>query len=375
MNSVEQFLQIAGAVAAVELLMRGWREVRAAGRIVPIAQLNADLIGRHGCVPVQFAGSKYRAVGTLVAVLGFLFVVPNTRKYVFGVDTAIAIRDDREIPYSEIRAGDKLRVVLECGERPNAFIRSLKRGNSGGYRMIAIRKFGGAGVSRYAHCVTVRTRGMYAPTRADGRVPQWLQYDVVAAAPRSRFQNGELALADVPDDAVHLVLTPTFADQRSESLTPHIGVFRRLLLRRNVNPWVAFLHIVTKYGAFYVILRVSAPVTGFPLVAALVGLAGLVVSLGFWRSIWRKMQQESLPHPQPRTAERERIAATSFEWRPTHLVNTPPPKLWTGATSRCLSVGRVVNGTDAKSILRHWWHRFSYVFADIRRAYARFKER
>ena len=355
--------------------MRGWGEVRAARRILPIAGLNADLIGRYGCVPVQFAGSKYRAVGALVAVLGFLFVVPNSRKQVFWMDTANAIRDDREMHYAEIRAGDKLRVVLESGERPNAFIRSLKRGNSGGYRMIAIREFGGAGVSRHAHCVTIRTRGMYEPTRVDGRVPQWLQYDVVAAAPRSRFQNGELALADVPDDAVHLVLTPTYADQRSECPTPRIGFIRRLLLRRNVNPWVACLHTITKYGAFYVILRVSAPVSGFPLVAAPLGLAGLVVSLAFWRSIWRKMQQESLQHPGPRTAEMERIVATSVEWRPTHLVNTPPPRLWTGATSRCLSVGRVVNGTDGKSILRHWWHRISYVFADMRRIYVRFKER
>ena len=372
---MEQFLQIAGAVAAVELLMRGWREVRAAGRIVPIVGLNADLIGRHGCVPVQFAGSKYGAVGVLVAMLGFLFVVPNTRKRAFWVDTAIAIRDGREVAYSEIRAGDKLRVVLESGERPNAFIRSLKRGNSGGYRMIAIREFGGTGAPRHAHCVTVRTSGMYAPTRVDGRVPQWLQFDVVAAAPRSRFQNGELALADVPDDAVHLVLSPTHADQRSESPTPRVGAIRRLLLRRNVNPWLAFLHIITKYGVLYVILRVSAPVTGFPPVAALVGFAGLVVSLAFWRSIWRKMQQEPLQRPQPRTAETERIVATSLEWRPTHLVNTAPPKLWTGATSRCLSVGRVVNGTDGKSILRHWWHRISYVFADMRRIYVRFKER
>ena len=372
---MEQFLQIAGAVAAVELLMRGWREVRAAGRIVPIVGLNADLIGRHGCVPVQFAGSKYRAVGVLVAVLGFLFVVPNTRKRAFWVDTAIAIRDGREVAYSEIRAGDKLRVVLESGERPNAFIRSLKRGNSGGYRMIAIREFGGAGAPRHAHCVTVRTSGMYAPTRVDGRVPQWLQFDVVAAAPRSRFQNGELALADVPDDAVHLVLSPTHADQRSESPTPRVGAIRRLLLRRNVNPWLAFLHIITKYGVLYVILRVSAPVTGFPPVAALVGFAGLVVSLAFWRSILGKMQQEPLQRPQPRTAETERIVATSFEWRPTHLVNTPPPRLWTGATSHCLSVGRVLNGTDAKTILGHRWHRFSYVFAGIRRTYVRFNVR
>ena len=374
-KTVEQFLQIAGAVAAVELLMRGWREVRGARRIVSIAGLNADLIVRNGCVPVQFAGSKYRSVGAFVAVLGFLFVVPNTRKHAFWVNSAMAIRDGREIAYSEIRAGDKLRVVLDGGERPKAFTRSLKRGNSGGYRMIAIREFADAGVPRYAHCITVRTRGMYAPTRVDGRVPQWLQYDVVAAAPRSRFQNGELALADVPDDAVHLVLTPTHADQHSESSTPRVGAIRRLLLRRNVNPWLAFLHIITKYGVLYVILWASGPVSGVPAVAALVGFAGLVVSLAFWRSIWRKMQQEPLQRPQPRTAETERIVATSLEWRPTHLVNTAPPKLWTGATSHCLSVGRVLNGTDAKTILGHRWHRFSYVFAGIRRAYVRFKER
>ena len=368
---MEQFLQIVAAVAAVELLIRGWREVRAAIRIVPIAGLNADLIVRHGCVPVQFAGLKYRPVGALVGMLRFLFVVPNTRKQAFWVDTAIAIRDGREIAYSEIRAGDKLRVVLESGERPNAFIRSLIRGSSGGYRMVAIREFAGACLPQHAHCVTVRARGMYAPTGVDGRVPQWLQFDVVAAAPRSRFENGKMALTSVPIDSVHLVLTPTFADQRSESPTTHIGAVRRLLPRRNVNSWVALLHIITKYAALFVILWVSAPLIEIPEVAELVALGSIAIVYMFVR----KLGQESLQHPGPRTAEMERIVATSVEWRPTHLVNTAPPELWTGATSRCLSVGRVVNGTDGKSILRHWWHRISYVFADMRRIYVRFKER
>ncbi len=249
--------------------------------------------------------------------------------------------------------------------------------------MIAIREFGGADVSRHAHCVTVRTRGMYAPTRVDGRVPQWLQYDVVAAAPRSRFQDGELALTNVPDDAVHLVLTPTFVDQRSESPTPHIGVFRRLLLRRNVNPWVAFVHICARLGICYLLLRGLGPLLllislalGLALTITLVSVLfvplTLKIMISFVWPIWRRNFEEKQYQTNRESAIAQRIASAKEEWLPTQLINTAPPWFWTGATSRCMSVGRLVNGTDAKTILQHRWQRFSHRFKGFRRIRARF---
>lgn len=374
---MEQLAQFAGVVALVGLLFGGLREWREARRIVPIAGLDADTIIRHGCVPVQISGSKYRLVGALVAVSGFLFVTPNTRKQVFWVHSAVGVRSGSEINYAEIRAGDNLRVVLEDGERPNTFVKSLKRGSSGGYRTIAIRDLDSPRIQPHAHCVTVRTRGVYAPTSIDGRVPQWLQYDMVAAAPRRGFANGEAALGELPDDAMHLVITPTIADRCNESRrtptpTQLVGAFRRLMLRRNVNPWVALLHIVVRYGIYYLLLLVSSPALRIPAVAALLGPPVLMASLAFWRSVWRKMLQETHQHPRKEPVEAQRIGETEEEWLPTQLVNTTPPKLWTGATSHCMSAGRVVNGTDAKTILQHWWQRFSYLFKDIRRLYARF---
>ena len=312
--SVEQLAEVTGAIALVGLLFGGLREWRAARRIVPIAGLDAKVIAEHECVPTQFAGSKYRSVVALVVAFGFLFVKPNTRKQAFWAQSAIGMRSGCEIASTEIRAGDKLRVVLENGERPNTFVKSLKRGSSGGYRTIAIRDLDDPQMKLHAHCVTVRTRGMYAPTVLDGRVPQWMQYDVVVEAPRSGFPNGKAALSDLPDDAMHLVIT-TDADQRKESpkRTQLMATVRRVLLRRNVNPWVALLHITVRYGIYYLILLASGPALRTPILSILLVLPVLIAPFAFWRSVWQKSIQEKHQHLIRESVEAQRIGATAEE--------------------------------------------------------------
>lgn len=373
--SVEQFLQIAGAVAAVELLLRGWGEWKAARRIVSIAGLNGDLVVEHSCVPTEFAGSKYRTVRVLVGILGFLFVTPDTRKQAFLVREASGIRNGRWIDYREIRAADSLRITLEGIERPDTFVKSLARG-SGGYRTLAIRRLEDSGGDQHAYCVTVRARGMYAPTSDAGTKPQWFEYDVLAAAPRSGFRQGKTALVDLPADAMQLVLTPATNYRRWAEIptgAEPIGNFRRRMLRHNVNAWVAFAHVASRSGiVFLSLLAPGSASLGWSATWALIRAVVVVIAFtGFLACclyVLRKVLQATSPEPEP-------FSATEFESLPTQLVNTRPPRFWTGATSRCMSVGRVVNGTDAKSIVQHRWRRFAYLFKGIRRVYVRFNER
>ena len=81
---MDELLTIAGTVAAVQLLFAVWREWRSACRIVAAGGLDADVYAEHGCVPLQFAGSRFGAVRAAVAVTGFFMVRPKTRKQVFA---------------------------------------------------------------------------------------------------------------------------------------------------------------------------------------------------------------------------------------------------------------------------------------------------
>lgn len=77
---MDELLKIAGTIAAVQLLFAGWREWCAARRIVAVGGLDAEAYASHGCVPLQFAGSRHLVVRAAVAVTGFFMVRPKTRK-------------------------------------------------------------------------------------------------------------------------------------------------------------------------------------------------------------------------------------------------------------------------------------------------------
>ncbi|WP_420623308.1 hypothetical protein [Candidatus Poriferisodalis sp.] len=200
--TLQNVVAIAGAVAAVEILIRGLREWQAARRIVPIATLDAQVVEEWGVVPTQFAGSRFRIVRALLGVYGFLFVTPRTRKSVFLCKAVTGMRDESEIGCGALGPGDHLRVVLDDGERAASLVKALRRGGSGGYRTVAVRDLDDDQAQGEAQCVTVRTSGKFMLADEGDRNPAWLRFDAVAAAPRSRFQNGSAALGDVPEDAL-----------------------------------------------------------------------------------------------------------------------------------------------------------------------------
>ena len=137
---MDQVLTIAATVAAVQLLFAALREWCAARRIVAVGGLDAEAYAVHGCVPLQFAGSRYGIVRAAVAVIGFFAVSPRTRKQVFAAHRIVGVRDGREIDYCDIRPRDRLWIMLDEGEHPAVFDRSMRRGVVSFLRTIAIRE-------------------------------------------------------------------------------------------------------------------------------------------------------------------------------------------------------------------------------------------
>ena len=245
---MDQLLKVAGTVAAVQLLLAAWREWRSARRIVAVGGLDTDLYAEHGCVPLQFAGSRFGIVRAAVAVTGFFMVGPKTRKQAFAARNVVAVRGSSEIDYQQIRPRDRLRIMLDEGEHPKVFDRSMRRGVASFYRTVAIRELGGPGSGNHAHCVTVRTRGSVVRVAGD-ESSQWLEYTVIAAAPRSNRRSGQSPLADLPEDAIELVSIPpdTYQRARDAAAKGRDTALRGWLMRRNPNPIAAAAHFVTKY--------------------------------------------------------------------------------------------------------------------------------
>ena len=152
---MDQLLTIAGTVAVVQLLFAAWREWCSAHRIVAVGGLDADVYAKHGRVPLQFAGSSYGIVRAAVAVTGFLMVRPKTRKQVFAACKVVGVRGSSEIGYREIRPRDSLRIMLDEGEHPTVFDRSMRRGAVSFYRTVAIRELECPGANEHAHCVVI----------------------------------------------------------------------------------------------------------------------------------------------------------------------------------------------------------------------------
>ena len=376
--SWQEFVTIAGAVALVELPIRGAREWQAARRIVPIGALDARMVEEHRLVPTQFAGSRSRVVRALLVVYGTFFVSPRTRKEVFLCTAVHGVRDGQRGDCRELESGDRLRVALANGERAASFVKALKRGGSGGYRTIAVRDFDANCADTEAECVTVRTSGKFALGGDGGSNPEWLQFDVVASAPRSRFKNGRVVLAEVPEDAMHLVVAGEVLDQSSATATETSppGVFKRWFVRWNANPWVGLGHKLGRYVALYVALLLASAVGGLwelePRAAAVVGsvlaLAAVLLLPVAALRLWLWVSRDSAVATQ-RAIQREGTTEPGDSGLlPTHLVRGSTPSLWLGATSHCQSVGRKCNGADAVSIAGRLWERIAYKFRHARRS-------
>ena len=367
---MDQLLRIAGTVAAVQLLFAVWREWRSARRIVAVGGLDADVYAEHGCVPLQFAGSRFGAVRAAVAATGFFMVRPKTRKQVFAACKAIGIRGSSEIDYREIRPRDHLRIMLDEGEHPTVFDRSMRRGVVSFYRTVAIRELGGPDSSKQAHCMTVRTRGSVVRD-ADDPDSQWLEYAVTAAPPRSNRHSGQSPLADLPEDVIELAIVPagTYQRARNAAAGRRGGALRSWLMRRNPSSIAAAAHFVSKYtvppAAFVVLAALYSGSTHTPAILAVIAVPPALITLLIVRfvvleALGRHLRQRTRGGGQPAKTTNPRPTETRRQTIPLQYVRYPAPDIWTGATAYCMSAGRRLNASDARSMITHAWHQFSY---------------
>ena len=374
---MDQLLTIAGTVAAVRLLFAGWREWRSARRIVAVGGLDADVYAEHGCVPLQFAGSRFGTVRAAVAVTGFFMVRPKTRKQVFAACQVVGARGISEVDYQQIRPRDRLCIMLDEGEHPAVFDRSMRRGVVSFYRTVAIREVGCPGSSEHAHCVTVRTRGDFVRVAGDAS-SQWLEYEVTSAAPRSNSRSGQYPLADVPGDAIELVIIPSATYQRGRDAATGqaCGALRRRLMRHNLNPRVGFAHVVAKCAiplavlAGLGVLHLGWTTTAAILVAlvlAPMALLAVPVCIAVAVSLCLYARERIRARRPPVEQTRLRDPESTRRKIPLREVRQPPPRMWTGATARSMSAGRVCNATDARSMITYSWRHVAYGFLPSRR--------
>ena len=305
-----------------------------------------------------------------MAVTGFFMVRPKRRKQVFAARKVVGVRGSSEFDCREIRPRDRLRIMLDEGEHRTVFDRSMRRGVVSFYRTVAIRELECPGSSEHAHCVTVRTRGSVERVAGD-EGSQWLEYAVIAAAPRSNGRSGQSPLADLPEDAIELVIIPsdTYQQARDVAAERRGGALRCWLMHRNPSPIAAAAHVVSKYTVppavlivFVALYSGSMPtwavrfVLGPPLVLIALLVVRFVVP-GALQWLLRRCtrgRRKSAERTNPRAVETKR------ETIPIQYVRRPPPSVWTGATAHCMSAGRRVNATDARSMITHAWKQFSY---------------
>ena len=374
---MDELLTIAGTIAAVQLLFAGWREWCAARRIVAVGGLDAEAYAAHGCVPLQFAGSRYWIVRAAVAATGFFAVRPKTRKQAFAARRIVGVRGGRQIDYGDTRPRDRLRLMLDEGEHPTVFDRSMRRGVVSYYRTVAIREIESPASGEHAHCVTVRTRGELLPA-VDGEDSRWLEYEVTSAAPRSNRRSGPCLLADVPEDAIETVIIPpaAYRQARDRAIGQPGGALRRRLMRHNPNPFVGFVHAAARYILPLSVLaglgvRFLGWATTTKILAGLilVPLALLIVPACFAALLAVGMYVHDRIRVRRPTAEKPRPAypEPTRQSVPLRYVKRSPPRAWTGATARSMGAGRIFNATDLRSMITHEWRQFAYGFLPTRK--------
>ena len=374
---MNELLTIAGTVATIQMVFAGYREWRSARRIVAVRDIDAGDYAKYGCVPLQYAGSRFGAVRVAAAGLGLFSVRPRTRKNAYAARRVVGVSEGDEIDYRDIKPRDLLRVMLDDGEHPTQFDRSMRRGVASFYRTIAVRDLRQAVDSESAHCVTVRAQGSLVRSDGDGG-SHWLEYRVTSSSPRSNLRSGRSLPAEIPEDAIEVVIVPpdAYEQVREEANRRHSGKLRRRLLQHNPNPKAALGHIVAKHAIpLTVMVGVGATFLGWaatgailvalvaiPLVLLIVLLC-FAVPLAFFLIVRDRIRARRAPiRPTEPSKPRSGQAVTSL--RHTKL---PVPQAWTGATARSMSAGRRINGTDARSTLSHLWQQYSSVFLPHRR--------
>ena len=366
---MSELATIAGTVAVVQILFKALGEWSAARRIVAVGGLDAQMYARYRCVPLQFAGSRFAFVRRLVAVTGFFSVRPKSRKQVFAACDVFAVRDGREMDYRGIRPRDTVRILLDAGEHPEVFDRSMRRGVASYYRTVAIRDLDDPESSRSAHCVTVRTRGMLRRDHDEDGL-RILEFAATGASPRSDHRSGPTALNDVPDDAIELVIIPpdTYRSIRDAIAAQPGDALYRWFTRRNPNPVVAAMHWVGKYfvplAALQVVTLLAAGSVNVSAVLFTLAVPPFLMALLVARFV---LLDRLRRHVQQTVRKRRKQHATASQRTPTarqapmplQHSNPPPPMYWTGSTALGMSMGRQVNGTDMRSAAHHAWKQFA----------------
>lgn len=363
------------AVAAVQLLLSAMREWSAARRVVSVNGLDMDAYMQHGCVPTQFAGSRLRIVRAAVELTGFLLARPKTRKQAFAVRDVVGLRDSERVDYDAIRPRDRLAIMLDDGEHPAVFDRSMHSGIAGFCRTVAVRDL--AKPESDARCVTVRARGILVRA-ADGTGAQWLEYDVTAAPPRSNNRDGPVPLAELPHDSIEIIIIPADAYERarSEVSRRHDGRLRRRLARYNPNPRVALMHMTSKrLVPLAILVGLGVTLLGWAatgivilgIVAFAIGLSFLPVCLAIAIAVVLWLRQRVRRHRLATEAITRSEPEPMLERIPLRHAKHPSPQTWTGATTHTMSVGRLANANDARSMLVHAWQQYSYTFLPSRR--------
>ena len=233
-----------------------------------------------------------------------------------------------------------------------------------------------------AHCVTVRTRGELLPAD-DETGSRWLEYEVTSPTPRSNRRSGPCLLADIPDDAVEAVVIPptTYQQVRDEATGRADNWLRRWLMRHNPRPFVGFVHVAARYAIPVAALsglgaQFLGWATTFTILAGLVlvpvGVLAVLFATGFLyrRPVRAWVCSCAITYKLLALPLRKPVRASKNQARqsvPLALAKRQPPRVWTGATARSMSAGRVVNATDVRSTITHAWRQFA-----IRHAWRQF---
>lgn len=168
-----------------------------------------------------------------------------------------------------------------------------------------------------------------------------------------------------------MVIIPpdTYQQARDAATEQRNTALRDWLMRRNPNPIAAAAHFVTKYTIPVAAAVVAAALYNgsaetsavvFVLVVPFVLIALVVVRFVMLDALGRHLRRRIRGDAQPAGTTNPTATETNGETIPLQYVDHSPPGVWTGATAHCMSAGRRVNATDARSIIADAWHQFSY---------------
>ena len=175
-----------------------------------------------------------------------------------------------------------------------------------------------------------------------------------------------MPLGEVPRDAIQLILAPAASYQLAAEASPtEPNMLQRWALRYNSNFWRALGIAGGRYGAIGSVGFLSVAVfSGWrtALGIAYVGGIGIVLAIAaLLVAVLIKTAQlllgagvVSVSNVQL-LAFRSYLASAESQWLITSDLSVSPPRMWMGATTRCLSVGRVLTNTNPAATFKHLW--------------------